>query len=167
MKRWYVARTHARAEAQAMAHLARQGFQTYLPRVRKRRRHARRVDMVTAPLFPRYLFVAFDRTRDSWRAISSTIGVAQLLCMGETPLAVPEGVVAAIRARQGEDGLVALAPEPRFEKGAMVRIVAGPMSRQIGLFDGLSERDRVVVLLDLLGREIKVEMGDTAIAAYA
>ena len=35
---------------------------TYLPRYLKRRRHARRVDIVAAPLFPRYLFVAIDMT---------------------------------------------------------------------------------------------------------
>ena len=54
---WYVAQTQANAENKAVAHLARQGFATYLPRYLKRRSHARRVDVVAAPLFPRYLFV--------------------------------------------------------------------------------------------------------------
>src|SRR5947209_3993566 len=57
---WYVAQTHPRAEAKAAEHLDRQGFHVYLPNFRKRRRHARRVETVTAPLFPRYLFVSVD-----------------------------------------------------------------------------------------------------------
>ena len=70
-------------------HLARQGFETYLPRYLKRRRHARRVEMLPAPLFPRYLFVAIDMATQRWRSISSTIGVTQLVCAGDVPAPVP------------------------------------------------------------------------------
>ncbi|MGH9550353.1 MAG: transcription termination/antitermination NusG family protein, partial [Terriglobales bacterium] len=50
--KWYVVQTHPYAETKAAAHLGRQGFETYLPRYVKRRRHARRVNTVAAPLFP-------------------------------------------------------------------------------------------------------------------
>ena len=58
--RWFVAHTHPHAEAKATSHLNRQGFEIYFPRYLKRRRHARRIETVAAPLFPRYLFVAVD-----------------------------------------------------------------------------------------------------------
>jgi transcription antitermination factor NusG len=61
--RWYVVQTQAGAEHKAVMHLARQGFKTYLPRYLKRRRHARRIDVVAVPLFPRYLFVEIDFER--------------------------------------------------------------------------------------------------------
>ncbi|MGD9769432.1 MAG: transcription termination/antitermination NusG family protein, partial [Pseudolabrys sp.] len=57
-RRWYAVQSQPNAENKAVAHLARQGFETYLPRYLKRRRHARRVETVAAPLFPRYLLVA-------------------------------------------------------------------------------------------------------------
>ena len=60
--RWYVVRTQPHSENKASAHLGRQGFETYLPRYLKRRRHARRVETVQAALFPCYLFVAIDTT---------------------------------------------------------------------------------------------------------
>ena len=53
--RWYVVQTHVHAESKAAAHLLRQGYETYLPRYLKRRRHARKIDLVSKPLFPRYL----------------------------------------------------------------------------------------------------------------
>ena len=59
--RWYVVQTHPHAEQKASLNLARQGYGVYLPRYLKRRRHARRVETVAAPLFPRYMFVAVDR----------------------------------------------------------------------------------------------------------
>ena len=57
---WYVVQVHAHAETKAQMHLTRQGFETYVPRYLKRRRHARRTDTVAAPLYPAYLFVRFD-----------------------------------------------------------------------------------------------------------
>ena len=59
-QRWYVVQSQPNAELKAVAHLNRQGFATYLPRYLKRRRHARRVEIIAAPLFPRYLFVSID-----------------------------------------------------------------------------------------------------------
>ena len=59
---WYVVQTQVHAERKAAAHLNRQGFATYLPAYMKRRRHARQVQNVIAPLFPRYLFVAVDQS---------------------------------------------------------------------------------------------------------
>jgi transcriptional antiterminator RfaH len=71
--RWYVVQTHANAEAKAYTHLEKQGFQAYLPRFLKRRRHARRVETVPAPLFPCYLFVTIDVATQRGRSIHSTI----------------------------------------------------------------------------------------------
>ena len=167
MKRWYVVHTHARAEAMAREHLERQGFETYLPCYLRRRRHARRVEEVPAPLFPRYMFVTFDPGRVAWRPILSTIGVSNLLSEGERPLPVPEGVVEEIAAQENDDGLVSMAREEPYRRGDMVRVTGGPMGGLIGLFDGLSDRERVWVLLDLLGRQLRVKVPDAAVAAWS
>ena len=67
--RGYVVQTQPHAESKAMGHLIRQGFATYLPRYLKRRRHARKIETVAAPLFPRYLFVTVDMETQQWRSI--------------------------------------------------------------------------------------------------
>ena len=41
----------------------RQAFETFQPRQRRTTRHARQFRTREAPLFPRYLFVAFDSGR--------------------------------------------------------------------------------------------------------
>jgi transcriptional antiterminator RfaH len=58
-----VVQTHSHADAKASWHLPRQGFEIYLPKYLKKRRHARRTQIVIVPLFPRYLFVAVDMSR--------------------------------------------------------------------------------------------------------
>jgi hypothetical protein len=69
-KRWYVARTQPRAEGRAIANLEKQNFRTFCPRFRKSRQHARRVENVLVPLFPSYIFVRLDLSRDRWRSVN-------------------------------------------------------------------------------------------------
>lgn len=167
MERWYATHTHARAENLGLAHLRRQGFDAYLPQYLKRRRHARRVDWIPAPLFPGYLFVRMDPAATRWRAIRSTIGVRDLVCLGDMPSAVPEGIVEGLQAREGEGGFVRMDKVSPFAKGDTVQIATGALCDQVGLFDCVTDDERVVVLLNLLGRPLKVRLPAEAVVAYA
>ena len=162
--RWYIVRTHARAEVKAALNLERQGFATYLPRYLKRRRHARRVEIVPAPLCPRYLFVAIDIASQRWRSIQSTFGVAQLVCNGDDPSSVSAAIVEGLRQREDDKGFVQLARRG-FARGEKVRVVEGVFSACLGLFEGMTDNERVTVLLDLLGRKVRVIMDRDAVAA--
>jgi transcriptional antiterminator RfaH len=164
--RWFVAHTQPHAEAKATSHLSRQGFEIYFPRYLKRRRHARRVETVAAPLFPRYLFVAVDTTAQRWRSIYSTVGVARLVCNGNDPTAVPDGIVAALKDREDADGFIKLDYRAPFRAGDKVRVLDGAFSSCLGLFEGMAERERIAILLDLLGRKVRVVLdADLVVAA--
>jgi transcriptional antiterminator RfaH len=154
--RWYVAQTRPHGEIKASLHLGRQGFETYLPRYLRKRRHARRVDTVASALYPGYVFVAIDLGVQRWRSIQSTIGVSRLVCRGEDPAAVPEGVVEELKRRQDEGGLIRLEHRARFSPGDTVRVVAGALGDCLGLYEGMDDRERVAILLDLLGRKVRV-----------
>jgi len=163
--RWFVVHTHPHTEAMATAHLNRQGFEIYFPRYLKRRRHARRIETVAAPLFPRYLFVAIDLTIHRWRSISSTVGVSRLVCNGEDPTPVPIGTVEALRSREDASGFIKLDSRPRFRAGDTIRVLDGAFSSCLGLFEGMAERERIAILLDLLGRKVRVVLDADLIAA--
>ena len=156
MMTWFVAYTHPRAELLASHHLENQGFAVYLPRYLKRRRHARKTDWVAAPLFPRYVFVGIDPERARWRAIGSTTGVTGLVCSGNEPTPVPSDVLNTIRARENADGYVTL-NEPTFNRGDPIRIAEGVLAGITGLFERIRDAERVTVMLELLGRKIRVE----------
>ncbi|MEW5728878.1 MAG: transcriptional activator RfaH [Pseudomonadota bacterium] len=152
---WYVVYTHANAERTALTNLCRQGMGAYLPVYLGERRHARRVERVARPLFPRYLFVAFDPAATRWRAILSTVGVSSLVCRDGLPAPVPPGVVEKLRALEGADGMVRLPEPPPIEPGRPVRMLNGAFIDRVGLCQGMSDGDRVVVLLDILGRPVR------------
>jgi transcriptional antiterminator RfaH len=163
--RWHVVQTHSHCEERAASHLVRQGYSIYLPRYLKRRRHARRLETVSAPLFPRYLFVAIDRMTQRWRAIQSTIGVTRLVCHGDDPAWVAAAVISELRSREDERGYVCLDTRPRFAPGDRVRVVDGAFEACLGLFEGMADRERVAILLDLLGRKVRVILDGDAVAA--
>jgi transcriptional antiterminator RfaH len=163
--RWYVARTHPHVEAKAQAHLHRQGFATYLPQYLKKRRHARRFDTVQAPLFPCYLFVAIDIQRQRWRSISSTVGVSHLVGNGDHPTEVASTVIESLRSREDAGGLVQLPQRSRFAAGDKVRLLDGAFVDCIGLFEGMRDSERVAVLIELLGRRVRVLLDGGSVAA--
>ena len=105
---WYVVQTQPHSEMKACSHLLRQGFGVYLPRYLKRRRHARRIETVPAPLFPRYMFVSFDIAVQRWRSIRSTVGISALVGQNDSPTSVPDNIVEGLRCREDEAGFVRL-----------------------------------------------------------
>lgn len=162
---WYVVQSHPNAERRAALHLERQGFLTYLPRYLKRRRHARRLEIVPAPLFPRYLFVGIDLEVQRWRSVFSTVGVSRLVCNGDRPTAVPDQVIEGLRVREDADGFVRLDERPRFRPGDKIRFLDGTFADCLGLYVGMRDHDRVAILLDLLGRKVRVTVDVGSVAA--
>lgn len=162
---WHVVQVHVRAESKAQAHLSRQCFETYLPRHLKRRRHARRTDTVAAPLFPSYLFVRFNPLIQRWRSIHSTIGVVRLVCNGDAPAILDQAVIDGLKSRENEQGFIQLDRQPQFAPRDKVRVCEGALYDCLGLFEGMSDRDRVVILLDILGRKVRVVLDEGFIVA--
>lgn len=162
---WYVVQTQVHAEQKAAANLLRQRYEVYLPRYLKRRRHARRIENVPAPLFPRYLFVSFDIATARWRSIQSTYGVSHLVCNNQEPATLPARVVADLRGREDEKGFVRFDPRPQYTPGDKIRVVDGVFSDSFGLFEGMADRDRIAILLDLLGRKVRIILDREFVAA--
>jgi transcriptional antiterminator RfaH len=158
MKRWFAAYTQPRQETVASDHLARQNFEVFFPRYLKRRSHARRVDFLPAPLFPRYLFVAFSPEENGWRAIRSTRGVVDLVRNGIDPISVPDAIIEEMRSRQDQDGLIVLARHLKLDRGDRIRIETGPFASYEAIFQTQRDEERVIALLSLLGRKVVVDV---------
>lgn len=151
-ERWYVVHTQPASEERAGLHLATQGYTIFYPRFRKTVRHARKSTCKLAALFPGYLFVKLDTSRDRWRSINGTRGVIRLLTLGDKPQPAPVGVVEDLQAQTDSHGAFVLAPA--LCVGQRVRIAEGPFANLVGTLQRLDGADRVQVLLDILGRSV-------------
>ena len=120
MKQWFAVHTQLYREQLAAANLSQQGFEVYFPCYQRQRRHARKIDYIQAPLFPRYIFATFDLMQDGWQAIDSTSGVSYLLRVQGRPAALPKQTISALKAQQDDSGLVTAAALNLFTKGELL-----------------------------------------------
>ena len=147
-RHWYLVYCKPRQETVARENLARQGYETYLPIMHDaRRRQGKRVSVI-APMFPRYLFIHLSSQTDNWGPIRSTLGVVSIVRFGREAARVPDSLMAALRSREDMQGIQIL-PIAEFKPGYE------------GIFQAASSRDRVTVLLDILGRDARTTV-DTA-----
>ena len=96
--------------------------------------------------------------RTGRRPIASAPGVVGLVSMGTEPAALADGVIEDIRAREGEDGVIDLEAERALRAGDEVRVCDGPFRDAVGLFAAAGDRERVFVLLNLLGRQVRARI---------
>ena len=159
-RRWYVAVSQPRKEFFAKRNLDCQGFESFLPQIDGSVRRARKMEAVRRPLFPRYLFVSLDLGVDRWRSVMGTFGISHLVMQGERPLAAAPGIVEALLAAQdcGFDFRHHLAV------GQQVRFIFGPFADQIGRLAEMKDRERVQVLIEMLGaaRRVRVDISSLA-----
>jgi transcription elongation factor/antiterminator RfaH len=154
--RWYVVYTQPHKEVQVQYELAKQGFNTFLPKLRRTVRHARRRETKSTPFFPRYLFVALHLGRDRWRSVNGTNGVVRLVSAGEAPTAMPSGIIEAMAARCDANGHLNL--DESLSVGDRVRVLSGPFADLVGELACIDDETRVRVLIDILGGKIPVSI---------
>jgi transcriptional antiterminator RfaH len=155
--RWFPVFTKPSAESMAKTHLERQRFQVYHPRLLlPALRRGRWVDRVVS-LFPRYLFVRVDTAHQSLAPVRSTSGVIDVVRCGTQPATVPDAIMEELIQRaDAHTGLHRLRCRSRFERGMRVNVIAGPFEGLDGIFEREAGSDRVVILLELLGRRTPV-----------
>lgn len=155
---WYLVYCKPRQEAVAKTNLERQGFRAYLPLARVARKRLGRKMPVLEPLFPRYLFIELSTETDNWGPIRSTLGVSTLVRFGGLPARVPSDLVATLQRRDDTEGIQDLTV-PQFREGERVRIGSGAMEGYEGIFLARTSKERVSVLLEILGRQAKISVG--------
>ncbi len=148
--------THPHREGFAAQNLERQNYSVYCPMIVKRIKHARRAYDALRPLFPGYIFVKRQDAMQLWSPTLGTAGVRSLLRNGEGPATLPVGFVESLRARE-IDGAIRKTETP-FEQGQAVAINGGVFDGFIGKILKFRDNDRVLVLLDLLNRQTKVQV---------
>ena len=156
--KWYVIHTKPRAESTAVINLERQGFRVHFPRlVRPARIRGRWTDRIE-PLFPRYLFLRADVATQSIAPVRSTTGVAAIVRFGMEYATVPDALIENLRSRAEQDTGLHRLGRPLFTPGDTVKVLEGPFRGLEGIFECQEGEERVLILLELLGRDTRVRI---------
>ena len=155
LKSWFVAYTVVAAETKAEKEITEAGYEAFAPTITKISiKHGRRRSLLE-PIFPRYIFVKFDRENDEWGAIQELKSVQFIIRNNTMPAKVPTIVVDRIR-RAAEAGV--FSSKSALIEGDGVEIEEGPFRNLIGKVKSASPRKRVKVLLNILGQDTVVDM---------
>lgn len=153
---WYCARTKPKHEHIAAANLqSHLGLEVFNPRLKIERVTRRGLVRRIEPLFPCYLFVRTSgSTMNEIRYVS---GVSTLVHFGQQIPTVSDLVIEELRQCFQEDELLSV--EDRIHPGAEVSIADGAFRGfQAIVLRVLPARQRVQILLDILGRQTLVEV---------
>lgn len=82
-------------------------------------------------------------------------GIASLVMTAGVPARVPDRIIAELHQRENRRGLIEL---PRLRPGDRIMVTRGPLEGLAGLCAGMTGRDRVLILLTLLGGARKVTL---------
>jgi transcriptional antiterminator RfaH len=159
---WYCVKTRPKQEGVATRLLrAELGLEVFCPKIRFKRARSTGVAWVNEAMFPGYLFVRFCYPL-LHRRIAATSGVAKTLAFGGRPCVVEDSIVGDLRRYVADGETVEIASEIR--EGEEVKIVEGPFLGVKALVTRvLPSRERVAILLSLLGQEREIEVSAKAV----
>jgi transcription elongation factor/antiterminator RfaH len=153
-----VIQTKPTAEEDVKKHLDNAGFETFFPKIRQAVRGHRRGITRARGLFPSYVFAHMDlRDLNMHHMIRYTRGVRRILGDGQTPISVPDELIAIIKERTSDDGIIEQGLI--MKKGDSVRIRTGAFKDLVGILEKpVSAAGRVKVLLQIMHHKVKCDL---------
>ena len=160
MKHWHLLMTKPREDERAESHLLNQDYELFRPMIRQFKIKGGKQEPVIEPLFPRYLFIRLDDLMSNWSRIRSTRGVAKMVRFTDMPAKVPDSLIEALRSQCVQDNIIDTTEEKPFvfEKGDVIEITEGSFRGITAFIKEQIAEDRVLLLLNLLGKEQELEM---------
>lgn len=157
--KWFVVYSHPHKESIAAVNITRQGFETYVPCYKRMVKHARKISIIAAPLFPRYFFVKLDQEANNWHSLNNTCGVSYLLKnKNGNLLSIKDSIIKELFNNHDQDGLVSLSVLELFKPGDKVRILNGAFNNHIAIYQRMTDSQRVELLINLIQQEVALTM---------
>jgi transcriptional antiterminator RfaH len=160
---WFLAQLKPNCANIADRNLQRQGFKTFLPLEKITQTCGGKFVSMKRPLFPGYIFVAFNMEHGHWHAVNSTYGITRLVSFGDKPREVPHELMDQLRARC-VDGVLSKESTP-FRLGDSVTLSNGPFVDFVATVEQMATNQRVWILIDFLGGKTRMAVGHGDIKA--
>ena len=154
---WYVAYTQPQREQIARTNLEIQGFKAHLCELKTIKSLPNGMLETWEPMFPRYIFFRPGHAAQSISAVHSTRGISHVLRFGVIPALLKSEEFRTIRALERSQNQADETQASPFQPGVKVRLQNCGLSGLEALVHSVSKK-RITLLIDLLGREKKLEL---------
>lgn len=151
---WYAVYTCVHREKRIAQLLHERGVDYFLPLYEEVHNWKTGPAQLQLPLFPGYVFVHIvlaERLR-----VLTIPGVVRLVGSGNTPSALPEEEIHAIRSALAAS--LRTTPYPYLALGQEVRIIRGPLCGLQGILRRQKSRTRVILSLEAILRSVAVDI---------
>ena len=156
-KEWFCLRTQTKREHIAAAILDRlEEVEVFCPRISQVKKTRAGKKRFVEAMFPGYIFAKFQFRAHSRQVVHSQ-GITRMVELGERRI-IPKHVIEDLKASLPED--VIEAPDLSILPGAEIEVITGSLKGLNGrVLAQMSAQNRIQILLDFLGRDIKVSIG--------
>jgi len=154
---WFCLRTQPKHEKLAGQFLrSRIGLEVFSPLVRFQRATMSGKKWFEEALFPCYIFGRFPYF-SHYRLVASAMGVTKIVGFGGQPSVVDDAVISELRKFVCDTEVIEISPN--IEPGDEVTVLDGPFKGLRAVVTRvMPAKERVAVLLDLLGTQREVEV---------
>jgi transcriptional antiterminator NusG len=161
-KLWYLLRIHPNRELTVEEKLNERGVCAYIPKEKRSVRAGRSRQLRVAPIFPGLLFIP-DFEADLRRLKDLAEGIVGYVMFGERAAYASPRIMESIRGLEAVIDIPVSKRARKYAIGQLVRVVDGPFNWWEGRIERLDTHGRLRVLLNILEREVPVEMDEDQI----
>ena len=154
---WFVIHTKPNEEKKALANLINQEFTCYMPMYSKEIINQNKIKIIPSPLFSRYLFIEVNNEsiQKNIGLIRSTLGVHQLLKIGENPIKISSEIIMELKKEERNRSKKI---KNYFKQGEQVEIQSGPYKGIKAIFECEDADERAILFFELMQKSTKISV---------
>jgi transcriptional antiterminator RfaH len=156
IKKWLIVQIRPNSSDLAIRNLERQGFETFMPKMKVTIKKENKFINKEVFVFPGYAFIGVDLQSSYWTKINSTYGVSKLLSFSNKPSEISLDLIVALKNRY-EDKINTIINE-NLKKGDTIKFNDGPFTDLVANIESVDAKNRIYVLLEVMGGHRRLEI---------
>jgi transcription antitermination factor NusG len=153
--RWFAVYTRYKCEKVVYKNLQAKGIECYVPLQEVTRRYTRKIKTHQIPLISCYVFVKVNRS--NYVRVLETDYVLEYVKIGRNLIAIPEKEINILRA-VAREGIIEAIETTKLQVGDQVEIIGGRLTGLQGKLIETDQGKRLVVELEMLGKDIYMQV---------
>ena len=161
--RWYAVSTQSRQEKVAANTLRALGITHFLPLQLQKRQWSDRIQEISVPLFPGYLFVHIDPWSSLKLEVLKVPGITRFIGDRTGPLPIQDSEIESIQGLVHSG--VEFGPHPFLKQGDRVRVIRGALAGIEGILVRVGSKSQMIISIEMIHRSLAITVSERDVEA--